>query len=96
VAGGLTTFSLLAAASIGLFVLPAALLALWIASRGAPRGPEPFGLFAGAAAVCFLITWIQREPGGLDSLPWLVAGLVLAALGIGGYAALERRGSRPA
>jgi hypothetical protein len=46
--------------------------------------------------VCFLIAWIQREPGGFNSTTWLVAGSVLALGGIVGFALLTRRISRPA
>jgi hypothetical protein len=95
-AGGLVTFSIIAAASIGLLVSPFALIALWLASRAAPMWPEVLGTLAGAAAICFLIAYIQREPGGFDSVAWLVAGIVLTVLGVGGYALLARRASHVA
>lgn len=95
-AGGLVTFSVVAAASIGLFVLPIAALATAFVARSTRGRAEPFGALVGAAAVCFLIAWIQRAPGGFDSRPWLVAGVVLALLGLGGYAMLGRRLAPPA
>jgi hypothetical protein len=95
-AGGLLTFSVVGAASIGLFVLPLALAAIWFAFRAGRVWPEALGTLAGAAAVCFLIGYLQSEPGGFDSLPWFVAGCVLAPTGMVGYALLARRISRPA
>jgi hypothetical protein len=95
-AGFFVTFSLVSAASIGLFVLPVAAASVWAASRWSRPWPEGLGLGVGAAAVCFLIAWIQREPGGLDPTSWLLAGTVLALVGIVGYALLTRRISHPA
>lgn len=96
VAGGLVTFSLVAAASIGLFVLPVAAVATALVARSTRARAEPFGALVGAGAICFLIAWIQRAPGGFDSRSWLVAGTVLAALGLAGYALLARRLAPPA
>jgi len=90
-AGALLTLSLLGAASIGIFVLPFALLALWLAARTRRVWPEALGGLAGIAGVCLFIAWIQRGGGGLDSISWLVAGAVLGVLGIGGYALATRR-----
>lgn len=95
-AGGLFAFSVVAAASIGLFVFPFALVAIWLASRAGRIWPEALGALAGTAAVCFFIGYVQRGPGGLDSFPWLVAGCVLAVAGVFGYAVLAPRVSRPA
>jgi hypothetical protein len=95
-AGGLVTFSVIASASIGLLVFPLALVALWLASLTEPVWPEALGTLAGAAASCFLIAYLQREPGGFDSVPWLVAGIVLTVIGVGGYALLRPRAARVA
>jgi hypothetical protein len=114
-AGALVAFTLVSAASIGLFVLPFALLALWLVSRHARPRATAFGLFAGAGLVCLLI-WalnagsspcpesgsgtappggVEEACGGLDALPFLVAGIALTLAGPALFAAARRR-SRPA
>jgi hypothetical protein len=90
-AGALVTLTVVGAASIGIFVLPAAVLVLWLAARSSRLWPEALGGLAGAAAICFAIAWIQWEPGGLEATPWLVAGAVLGSLAVGGYALAARR-----
>jgi hypothetical protein len=91
VAGALVTFSLLAAASIGLFILPVAGLATFFAVRQAGSRAEMLGASVGAGGVCGLIAVLQRGPGSLDATPWIVAAVVFASIGIVGYAALGRR-----
>jgi hypothetical protein len=95
-AGALVSFSLVAAASIGLLVLPVAAVGVAFAVRSTRNRAEAFGALVGAGAICFLIAWIQRAPGGFDSRSWLVAGAVLASLGLGGYTLLARRFAPPA
>jgi uncharacterized membrane protein len=90
-AGGLLTFSVLAAASIGLFVVPFALGALWLAAASGRTWPESLGLLAGAGSVCFLIAYIQRHHDPVDPRPWLAAGIVLGVVSVVGYVALARR-----
>jgi hypothetical protein len=90
-AGALVTFSLIAAASVGLFVLPFAALALAFASRRTRSRAEMLGGLVGAGAVCLAIAWLQRGSGGLAARPWVVAGIVLAVAGAGGYALARRR-----
>jgi hypothetical protein len=110
-AGALAVFSLLGAASIGLFIAPFAAVAIWLALRFGRAGPEMLGLVSGAGAVCLLIAFLNRGTtpcteqghtlspgetevgcGGLQPTPWLIAGLVLVAVGIVVYA-LARRGT---
>ena len=90
-AGGLFTFSLIAAASIGLFVMPFALGAIWLAAASGRTWPESLGVLAGAASICFLIAYLQRHHDPVDPRPWLVAGIVLGVVGIAGYTTLARR-----
>ena len=54
-AGVLLAFSLVGALSIGLFVLPFALLALWAIFRRSPPRTTAFGLASGAGLVCLVI-----------------------------------------
>jgi hypothetical protein len=90
-AGALVTFSVLAAASIGLFVLPLAALVTALIARRMQDRAELLGALVGAGAVCAVIALLQRGSGGLDARPWLVAAAVLAGLGIASFALLERR-----
>jgi hypothetical protein len=91
VAGALVAFSLIAAASIGLFTLPVAAAVAVLAVRRTRRRAELLGAFVGTGAVCGLIALLQRGPGSLDATPWIVAAVAFAAVGIGGYAVLGRR-----
>jgi hypothetical protein len=96
IAGALVTFSFVAAASIGLLILPFAALATAFIARSTRDRSEPPGALVGAAAICFLNAWLQRAPGGYDSRPWLAAGILLAAVGVAGSAHLTRRLAPPA
>ena len=95
-AGALVTFSLVAAASVGLLVMPVAAFATFLVARKTRDRAELLGALVGAAGVCFAIAWIQRAPGGFDARPWLVAGIVLAVAGLAGYAVFARRLAPPA
>lgn len=95
-AGALVTFSLITAASIGLFILPVAALVTAFVARSTRFRAEPLGALVGAGAICLLIAWLQRAPGGFDWRPWLLAGVVLAGFGAAGYAVLTRRFAPPA
>jgi hypothetical protein len=59
-AGALAVFSLLGAASIGLFIAPLAVVAIWLALRFGRVGPEMLGMVSGAGAVCLLIAFLNR------------------------------------
>jgi hypothetical protein len=54
-AGGLVFFALLTGLSIGLFVLPFALLALWFVVRNGAGWPEILGVLVGAGGVCLAV-----------------------------------------
>jgi hypothetical protein len=97
VAGALITLSFVGAASIGLLVLPFAAVATAFVARSTQRRAEALGLLVGAASICFLIAGLQvGGNGGLDPRPWLVAGVVLAAIGTAAYALVTRRLAPPA
>jgi hypothetical protein len=111
-AGALLAFSLVSAASVGLFVLPFALVAVWAIARSSPPPRTAFGLVSGAGLVCVLIWALNRdyrpcpesgeltvppgatsvECGGLDAVPFLVAGIVLTLAGPVLFAAARPRG----
>jgi hypothetical protein len=60
-AGGLLVFSVLAGLSIGLFVLPFAVAAVFLVAYHASGWPEAIGVVAGAGAVCLLIAFLSRD-----------------------------------
>ncbi len=71
-AGGLLTFSLLS--WVGLFLLPAALVACWLAGRITRSGVELLGALPGAGLVCLGIAFGARDyspcpPGGSLRVP---------------------------
>jgi hypothetical protein len=94
-AGALCSFAILGAASIGLFVLPLALVAFWLLLRRGASGLETLGAVAGAGAPCLLVAALAAGNETPDARPWLAAGLLLVAIGIGAYASLRRRPEPP-
>jgi hypothetical protein len=60
-AGFLLAFSLVSAASIGLLIVPFALLALWAILRASPPRWTAFGLVSGAGSVGVLIWVLNRD-----------------------------------
>lgn len=95
-AGALAFFAFLTGFSIGLFVLPFAVIAVWLVARGGRTWPEILGLIGGIGAIGIVIAVLNRDGsgcrtteeggfttvtcGGLDPTPWLVAGLLLPAV----------------
>jgi len=72
VGGGLLTFLLLS--WVGLFLLPAALVACWLAGRITRSGVELLGVLPGAGLVCLGIAFGARDyspcpPGGSLRIP---------------------------
>lgn len=59
-AGALAVFSLLGAASIGLFIAPLAAVAIWLVLRFGRAGPEMLGMVSGAGVVALLIALLNR------------------------------------
>jgi len=107
----LLSFAVIGAASIGVLVLPFALLALALAARRNRAWPEaPMGGLTGVGSICLLVAYINRayspcptgptrvrvvsgghfSCGGFDPMPWLMVGLLLAAVGCVGYLVLRR------
>ena len=60
-AGVLLAFSLVGAASIGLFVLPFAFLAVWAIARSSPPARSAFGLVSGTGLVCLAVWALNRD-----------------------------------
>jgi hypothetical protein len=95
-AGGLVLFAFVTGLTIGLFLLPLAVVALVLVARRSRGWPEGLGVLAGMAAVCLSVGGLQLAAGGgLDPWPWLAVGAPLGALGVGGYALLRRRLGSP-
>ena len=86
-AGALVVLAFLSAASIGLFVLPFALVALVLVARGSSGGPELLGMVAGAGIVSLLIAVLSGADG---AAPWLLVGLGLVTGAIVAYAVARR------
>jgi hypothetical protein len=93
--GAVFALGVLAAASFGLFLVPLAALLLWWLARTAGASAEMLGAVSGAGVPTLVVAILERGPDGLDARPWLVAGLLLVALGIGSYAFLRRRAQPP-
>jgi hypothetical protein len=91
VAAALVAFSLIAAASIGLFVLPLAVVVTVLAARRTRNTTESLGALVGVGGICGLIALLQRGPGSLDATPWLLAATLLAVAGVAAFAVFGRR-----
>ncbi len=112
--GALFSLSVLGAASIGLFVLPVAVVALVLACVFVRAWPEITGLLEGAAALSLFVGManLHATPcpssgsgavhigrpgegtfscGGLDPMPWLLVGTVLAGAGLISYSLARLR-----
>ncbi len=84
--GAFFSFSVLFAASIGLFLLPVAVLALVAVCIFVRVWPEIVGILEGLAALGFYVGLadLTLASGGV-ALPWLLGGLVLGAAGLAVY-----------
>jgi len=61
VAGGLLALSALSILSIGVFVLPLAVVALVLVGRRASRWPEGMRVLAGTGVLCFVVAFLSRD-----------------------------------
>jgi hypothetical protein len=93
--GALFAFAVVSALSIGLFVLPFALVAFWMLGRRGAAGAEMLGAVSGAGAPCLLVAAVAAGSEAPDGRPWLAAGLLLVATGIAAYAMVRRRSEPP-
>jgi hypothetical protein len=89
--GALCAFAFVSMASIGLFVAPFALLALFLVGRRGVRGPEVLGLVAGVGAIVILIGALNTDGhGSLDPRLWFGAGAALVATSVVAYSFARR------
>ena len=70
-AGALFTFSLLTGLSIGLFLLPLVVLAIYVAIRLAPGFRDALGFIGGIGAILLVMAAIQH------AIDWLIPGVAL-------------------
>jgi hypothetical protein len=106
--GALWTVTLLGALSVGIFVLPVALLATWLLARRNPAWRPRAGLLTGAAPPLLYVAFRNRsgprlvctEAAGTVSCaqqsapwPWLIAGLLFALAGVAVYVLASRHTS---
>ncbi len=108
--GALYTVSLLGALSIGLFVLPIAVVATLLLVRWHSAGASVAGVIAGLGLPLLLVAYLNRSgpgtvctttSGGGESCtdewnpwPWLIAALALLAMGIAAFLLLRRQPHR--
>jgi hypothetical protein len=106
-AGALTFFAFVTGFSIGLFVLPFAVIAIWLVARSGRIWPEILGLIGGIGVIGFVIAAVNRDGsgckttdeggfttvtcGGIDPKPWFVAGLLFLAVASLLYGFVRRR-----
>jgi hypothetical protein len=84
-AGALFTFSLLTGFSIGLFLLPLVVAALYLAVRSAPDFRAALGFVAGIGVILLILASINNF-----SIGWLIPGVALGAAAFGSFIAAER------
>lgn len=97
--GAVFSFSYVTGLSIGLLVLPFAVALLLLTAWFAPGFAEALGFVAGIGLVLLLIGYIQREGEAVSPAPFLIGGIFVCMLALGGYVILReeyrppRRGS---
>ena len=81
-AGALFTFSLLTGFSIGLFLLPLVVAALYLAARSAPDFRAALGFVAGIGVILLILASINNF-----SIGWLIPGVALGAAAFASFVA---------
>lgn len=94
--GAAYAFGLLGFLSIGLFVLPCALLATFYLARRNPAGELMTGVLSGLGIPLLVLAYLNRTDATyLQPWPWLLAGLLFVLLGPATYVlSANRRRSR--
>jgi hypothetical protein len=82
-AGASFTFSLLTGFSIGLFLLPLVVLAIYLAIRLAPGFRATLGFIGGIGAILLVIASIHNA-----AMDWLIPGVALSGVALASFATL--------
>lgn len=90
VAGFVLSFSFVTGLSIGLLILPVALVALVLVTRRSPHWAEASGFLTGLGWTLLLIAGLHIGDESLDPRPWLYAGLWFTLAGLGVFVLLSR------
>jgi hypothetical protein len=92
--GAVFSFSYVTGLSIGLLVLPFAVVLLLLAAWFAPGpGEAVLGFVAGIGLVLLLIGFIQRDGEWVNPAPYLLGGILACMLAVGGYTILREERS---
>jgi hypothetical protein len=90
VAGFGMSFSFVTGFSIGLLILPFALVALVLVARRSPHWAEASGFLTGIGWMLLLIAGIHVGDESLDPHPWFYAGVSFTLAGVGAFVLLSR------
>jgi hypothetical protein len=96
VAGFGMSFSFVTGFSIGLFILPFALVALVLIARRSPHWPEASGFVTGTGWMLLLIAGMHLGDESFDARSWFYAGIWFTLAGIGAFVLLSRLRRRAA
>ncbi|HET6532026.1 MAG TPA: hypothetical protein VFH03_15655 [Actinoplanes sp.] len=102
VVGAAYAFGLLGVLSIGIFVLPCAVLATWYLARRRESMTGVAGVLAGVGVPLLVLAFLHRGGPGvvcdgmvcderLSPWPWLIAGLLFVLLGVAGQVLASHR-----
>jgi hypothetical protein len=107
--GVLLTIAVLGMLTIGVFVLPIALVAVWLIARRDGANGAAWGIVSGMGALLLVVAWLNRSgPGDVctetatggscteqaSPWPWLIAGVALFTVGLSVFMYYRRRESR--
>jgi hypothetical protein len=106
VVGAAYAFGLIGALSIGMFVLPCALVTTFYLARRSPAPRFMTGLVSGLGVSLLILAFLHRRGPGMvcdgsgcehqfSPWPWFVAGVLFVLLGVAVYvlSATRRRGA---
>ena len=88
--GAIFSFSYVTGLTIGLLVLPFAVVLLLLAAWFAPGpGEALLGFVAGIGLILLLIGYIQRDGDWVNPAPFLLGGIFACMLAVGAYVILR-------